>query len=360
MAKRISYPKMPTANRECELRSAPTRAGVRVQSLQGQVVRPERHPVLSIVVRALNESENLLVLHQHLIQVLEHLGESYEIILVDDGSTDSTWECVESLAHNDEAVRGIRFSRNFGRQAALMAGLQFSTGDAVITMDADLQHPPQLIPKLVREWRDGTTIVNTVRIYPEGTGFFKKFTSGMFYRIINRLSNTKIITNAADFRLMDRKAVDVLCGLGERRLFLRGLSQWIGFSQSSVSFEASERCAGDTKYSPGKLIQLALSGLTSFSDVPLRVATWLGLGFVLLSGLCVVYLLLPGLFGGSAVGGWQWVLSAVLFAAGVQFIVLGVIGEYIARIHEEVKGRPLYVINEVCDPGERIDIEGKD
>ncbi len=347
---------MPEGSQQLEQFSmAQAEAEQATENLTDQATRADRHPVLSIVVPAFNESDNLPVLHERLVRVLHELGESYEIIVVDDGSTDSTWECIRRLAQEDEAVRGIRFSRNFGHQSALMAGLDFARGDAVITMDADLQHPPELIPVLVQKWRDGATVVNTVRTYPEGTGFFKKFSSSMFYWIMNKVSDTKLVPNAADFRLMDRKAVEALFALRERTIFLRGLSQWIGFSQVQVPFEAGDRYAGHTKYSFRKLLQLAIDGITSFSYLPLRIATWLGLGLLLLSGLYVIYLILSSFILGSSVSGWTWVVWVVLFATGIQFIILGVIGEYIARIYEETKGRPLYLVDEICGSGEEVD-----
>lgn len=331
-----------------ELNPAQAEAEEATENLTAPATRAARHLVLSIVVPAFNESDNLPVLHERLVRVLHELGESYEIILVDDGSTDSTWEYIRELSQEDDAVKGIRFSRNFGHQSALMAGLDFARGDAVITMDADLQHPPELIPVLVRKWREGATVVNTVRIYLEGTGFFKKFSSRMFHWIMNQVSDTKLVANAADFRLMDRKAVEAVSALRERTVFLRGLSRWVGFSQAEVPFEASDRYAGHTKYSLRKLLQLAINGITSFSYLPLRIATWVGLGLLLLSGLYIIYLILSSSVLGNPVAGWTWLIPLISFATGIQCVILGIIGEYIARVCEEVKGRPLYLVDEVC------------
>jgi len=306
------------------------------------------HPVLSVVVPALNETDNLPVLHERLVRVLDELGASYEIIFVDDGSTDGTWDCIERLAEDDEAVSGIRFSRNFGHQSALMAGLDFARGDAIITMDADLQHPPEMIPVLVHKWQEGATIVNTVREYSEKTGFFKKLSANMFYWLINKLSDIKLVPNAADFRLMDRKAVDALSALNERTFFLRGLVQWIGFSHVEVPFEASDRYAGETKYSLRNQLAFAVSGITSFSHLPLRLGAWLGLICLVLFGLCGMYLVLGAFVLGKPIPGWSWVICLLLFVTGIQFLLCGVIGEYIARIHEEARGRPSYLVDEVC------------
>ncbi len=330
---------------------APAHARSGTEPASEQAATDAGHPVLSVVVPALNESDNLPVLHERLVRVLAELGENYEIIFVDDGSTDSTWECIQTLAQKDDAVRGICFSRNFGHQAALMAGLDFATGDAVITMDADLQNPPELIPLLLQKWRGGARIVNAIGTYSEGTGFFKKFSSSMFYWVMNKVSEIKLVPNAPDFRLMDRKAVEALCELRERTVFVRGLSRWIGFPQADVSFERAPRHAGATKYSLKKMCQFAANGITSFSYLPLRIATWLGFGLLLLSGLYVIYLILSSFILGSSVSGWTWVVWVVLFATGIHFILLGMIGEYIARIYEETKGRPLYLVDEVCGSG---------
>ncbi|MCC7490953.1 MAG: glycosyltransferase family 2 protein [Fimbriimonadaceae bacterium] len=302
---------------------------------------------LSVVCPAYNEVEVLPLFCAQLRDVLAAVGEPYEVLLVDDGSRDGTAAWLREEAARDPHLRVIRLARNFGHQVALTAGLDHASGDAVITMDSDLQHPPELIPTLLERWREGAQIVYTERLDTAGVGPLKRLTSRLFYGLINRASATPIPLNAADFRLLDRQVVDSLQRLPERARFLRGLIAWVGYQQAVVPFRAPARAAGQTKYTFRKMLRFALDAVTSFSSLPLRLASYFGFavsaaGAVL--GLATVadYLLRPG----RNEPGYTTIVCLILLIGGLQLVSLGIIGEYIARIYEEVKGRPLYLIRE--------------
>lgn len=300
---------------------------------------------LSIIVPVYNEAGCLLEFYRRLSATLNALGLAYEIIMVDDGSSDGSLEIISRLNAAEPRVKALSFSRNFGHMIALSAGLDFAQGAAVITLDADLQHPPELIPNLVAKWRAGGQVVNTIRKETRGAGLFKNVTAGFFYRLINRIAGLNLPANAADYRLLDRRAVDSLKQIHERSRFLRGLTRWIGFRQEFVEFEADRRFAGATKYSLGRMISFAVDGITSFSAFPLRLSAYLGLVTAFFSFLYIIYALYIRIFTRQAIEGWASVLTAVLFIGGVQLIFLGVIGEYLSRIYDETKQRPLYIIN---------------
>jgi len=303
-------------------------------------------PILSVVVPAYKEAANLEQLHQELVQSLTPLRCAWELILVDDGSPDRTWECIVGLQRKDSRVRGLRLSRNFGHQYALLAGLSEARGAAVITLDADLQHPPSLIPSLVEEWKGGSKIVHTVRRDCPNVSWGKRFTSKMFYRVFSFLSGVQISPGMADFRLLDQQVVREILKLKESGLFLRGLVQWVGYPNSKVEYDCAERFAGDTTYSFGRMVRFAWTGITSFSIVPLRLATVLGLLTSLFAFYELVDAVYTKLFTSSAVPGWTslYVLVSLLF--GILFILIGITGEYIARILEEVRDRPRFVISD--------------
>jgi glycosyltransferase involved in cell wall biosynthesis len=307
---------------------------------------PADSPNLSLVVPAFKEAANLEHLHEELVQSLAPLGYSWELIIVDDGSPDNTWECIVRLQRRDSRIRGLRLSRNFGHQYALLAGLSEARGAAVITLDADLQHPPSVIPSLVWEWEEGSKIVHTVRRDCPGVSWSKRFTSKMFYRVFSFLSGVHISPGMADFRLLDQQVVREILKLRESGLFLRGLVQWVGYPNTRVEYDCADRFAGNTSYSFGQMLRLAWTGITSFSIVPLRLATGLGL----LTSLFAFYELLDAvyvkMFTSEAVPGWTslYVLVSLLF--GILFILIGITGEYIARILEEVRGRPRFVISD--------------
>lgn len=300
----------------------------------------------SIVIPIYNEAEVLPILYCRLTQVMEGMGEPYEVIFVNDGSSDASSVLLHELRAKDERVRFVSFSRNFGHQIAITAGLDYSSGLAVVVMDADLQDPPEVIPRLVEKWREGYDIVSAVREGRRGEGLFKRMTAALFYRLLRHLTATEIPLDAGDFRLMSRRAVKALKALREQNRFVRGLASWIGFRQAQVTFVRDIRHAGETKYPFAKMLRFALDGLTSFSYVPLRLATYLGFTVSLISLVYIVWALGLKLLTNRVVAGWTSIIVAVLFVGGIQLITLGIVGEYIGRIYEEVKQRPLYLVDE--------------
>lgn len=299
--------------------------------------------LISIVVPLYNEEPNILRLYEEIRKEMDALLMDFELILVDDGSSDGSANVARAINRDDERVKLISFARNFGHQVALTAGLEHAIGSAAIVMDADLQHPPHVIPRLIEKWKDGYDVVNTIRDSTVDASVLKRLTSNGFYQLINRLIERPIVPNAADFRMMDRKVIDCLNNMPERNRFVRGLISWIGFRQTAIHFVAGKRNAGETKYSFKKMLRFALTGITSFSTKPLRIATYLGF----LSALaCVPYALWAvylALSTDAAVDGWASLIVAIIFFGGVQLTCLGIVGEYVGRIYEEVKGRPLYV-----------------
>ncbi len=300
----------------------------------------------SIVIPVYNEAEVLPTLYQRLTQVMDSLGERYEVIFVNDGSRDVSPILIRELQAKDERVKLLSFSRNFGHQTAITAGLDHSVGQAVVVMDADLQDPPEVIPRMIEKWREGYEVVFAVREQRSGEGLFKRVTAAVFYRLLRQLTATEIPLDAGDFRLMSRRAVEALKVVRERNRFMRGLAAWIGFRQTSIAFVRDVRYAGETKYPLRKMMRFALNGLTSFTTVPLQLSTYLGFAVSLISLIYMVYVLGRKLFTDQFVPGWTSVIVAVLFLGGIQLISLGIIGDYIGRIYEEVKQRPLYVIDE--------------
>lgn len=300
---------------------------------------------LSLAIPVYNEEGNIGPLFQRLLPILNAQTNDWEIIFVDDGSTDCSLEKILTLRQKDPRVKAISFSRNFGHMVALSAGLDHALGDAVITLDADLQHPPELIPKLIEKWKAGAEIVNTIRKETKGTSIFKALSAGFFYWLINRIAKINLPANAADYRLMDKKVVNSLKGLHERSRFLRGIISWIGFKQEFLEYSAEERFAGKSKYSFTRMFAFALDGITSFSAIPLKISTYLGLLTAFLSFSYILYAVYIRIFTSNAIEGWTSVLVTVLFIGGVQLIFLGVIGEYLGRVYEETKERPLYIIS---------------
>jgi glycosyltransferase involved in cell wall biosynthesis len=303
-------------------------------------------PVLSIVVPVFNEAGNIRKLHSELIPVLEKLGVDWEIIFCDDGSDDATWEIIDQLHRDNERIKGIRFSRNFGHQYALFAGMQHASGKAVITMDGDLQHPPELLPEMLERWRAGDKIVHTVRVYDQKQGFIKKLSSNLFYRLFTFLSGVEMEGGMADFRLLDRQVLDELLKFKEEGLFLRGLVHWVGYQSSKLTFQCGQRFSGKGKYSLKKMLKLAWTGITSFSIVPLRVSIIIGVLTSLLAFAEMLYAIYAKLFTDTVVPGWASGVAVVSFLFGILFIMLGVLGEYMGRVLIESRGRPRFLISE--------------
>jgi len=300
----------------------------------------------SIIAPIFNEKDNLSELHRRVAEVMDSTGESWELILVDDGSSDSSTDMIRELAKKDKHIRPVIFARNFGHQVAVTAGLDYSRGDAVVIIDADLQDPPELILELAKKWKDGYEVVFAVRAEREGESWFKLWTASLFYRIIYRITDVKIPLDTGDFRLMDRKVVNVMNKMRERYRFLRGMSAWVGFKQIGVEYKRAARVAGETKYPFRKMFRLAINAVTGFSYFPLQVATFFGFvsaGIAILAMPVVIYLRASG---SQAFFGQASTLLAVLFLGGVQLISLGILGEYVGRLYDEAKGRPLYIVRE--------------
>jgi polyisoprenyl-phosphate glycosyltransferase len=300
----------------------------------------------SIVIPVYNEAEVLPALYNRLTRVMEGLVEPYEIIFINDGSRDDSTMLLRDFQDRDARVKFLNFSRNFGHQIAITAGLDYSSGQAAVVMDADLQDPPEVIPRLIEQWRKGYDIVFAVRAKRQGEGFFKRATAALFYRLFRRMAATEIPLDAGDFRLMSRRAVEALQSIRERNRFIRGLAGWIGFRQTAVTYVRDVRQAGETKYPLKKMLRFALNGLLSFSVVPLQLASYLGFLISSIGFFYIVYAIGLKLFTDRVVLGWTSVMVAMLFLGGVQLISLGIIGEYIGRIYDEVKQRPLYVVDE--------------
>jgi glycosyltransferase involved in cell wall biosynthesis len=302
--------------------------------------------VLSVVVPCFNEEEVLRETNGRLFAVLEGISPNFEIVYVDDGSTDSTPDLLREMQLHENRVRAIRFSRNFGHQVAITAGLEHARGDAVVIIDADLQDPPEVIREFFQKWLDGHDVAYGVRVEREGETAFKRGTAKLFYRFISRLSDTSIPLDTGDFRLMDRRVVDALLAMPERDRFVRGMVSWLGFSQVAVPYRRAPRFAGDTKFSLFKMMRFATDGIVSFSILPLRMATWIGFAA---SGIALVEIavaLFDRIFTHGLVRGWTSTVIAIWFVGGVQLICMGIIGEYVGRIYGESKRRPLYVVQE--------------
>jgi dolichol-phosphate mannosyltransferase len=311
-------------------------------------------PVVSVVVPAFNEAGNIPLLYGRVAEVLQRgVSQNWELIFVDDGSRDATWSAISALAGEDPRVRGVRLSRNFGHQYALLAGLEMARGEAVIMMDCDLQHPVEMIPVLLERWQAGFKVVKTQRQDECRTGWFKRWTSRVFYRLFSALSGVRLQPGLADFRLLDRRALNELLRLSEEGLFLRGLTEWIGFTSCAIPYQAGERACGQSQYSLKKMVKLAWNGVSSFSITPLRIGIIIGLIGSLVSLVGVFYAFFGKIFGRGTVPGWASTLMVISLLFFLLFVYLGVLGEYIGRIIIEVRHRPRYIVSETRGFGER-------
>lgn len=306
---------------------------------------------LTVVVPAYNESEGLREFHARLAAVLDQLDLESEVLYVDDGSRDDTFEVMRALRESDPRVSTLKLSRNFGKELALTAGLDYVDADAAVVIDADLQDPPELIPTFVQHWREGYDVVYGTRASRAGETGFKKFTASGFYRVMGRLSSTPIPRDTGDFRLLSRRALDALKQVRERQRFMKGLFTWVGFRQLSVVYHRDPRYAGETKWNYWKLWNFAIEGITSFSGAPLKLATYFGLLTAIVAFLFGVWVLAKALWLGDPVRGYPSLMVVVLFLGGAQLMALGVIGEYLGRLYVESKQRPLYLIDEYRPAG---------
>ena len=301
---------------------------------------------LSVVVPAHDEETAIPELATRLTPVLDATGHDWEVILVDDGSSDSTWQTIRDEVARDARFRGLKLSRNFGHQPALSAGLSVADGDLVVTMDGDLQHPPEAIPALLSKAYEGYDVVYAIRNRREGETWLKAHVSPAFYRLLNKLARLDLPQGAADFRLISRRVVDALVAMPERHRFLRGMTRWLGYPQATVAYESFARASGRSKYTLPQMIRFALDAIVSFSAVPLRIASLLGFFASLLGAAYLVYVLIVRFVTDTAVPGWTSVVVVVLILGGAQLVCLGIIGQYLGRMYDEQKGRPLFLIEE--------------
>jgi glycosyltransferase involved in cell wall biosynthesis len=314
-------------------------------------------PVISIVAPVYNEAGNLQELHRRISDVLDRSGETWELVFVDDGSTDGSTAAMQALHDSDaDHVRVISFARNFGHQIAVTAGMDYAKGQAVILIDADLQDPPEIILDMISKWREGCEVVYAIRAKREGESWFKRTTASLFYRLMFSITDISIPLDTGDFRLMDRKVVDAVLSMRERHRFIRGMVSWVGYRQVGIEYTRHERYSGETKYPLNKMLRFAWDGITGFSYFPLQLATYLGFAIAALSGIAIVIVIyLRAFTTAKPLEGQATTLIMVLFLGSVQLISLGIIGEYLGRIYNEVRGRPLYIIREThgIDEGER-------
>ena len=310
-------------------------------------------PELSVVIPVYNEEINILPMYERLLAVLDGQVSGLEILYVDDGSSDSSWEKISELAARDPRVRGLRFARNFGHQAALTAGVDAARGTGVVIIDGDLQDPPEVIPQMVDRWREGSEVVYGQREDREGETWFKLVTAKIFYRLLRGITPVEIPVDTGDFRLMGPRAVEAFRAMPERNRFIRGLVSWIGFRQSAVMYKRQAREAGETKFPVRKMLRFALDGITSFSFFPLRLATWTGFAVSVFAFLYIVVVLVLKATGINWPG-YTSLMASILFLGGVQLLMIGIMGEYLARIFDEVKRRPLYLVGEHTDGDQTV------
>lgn len=301
-------------------------------------------PTFSIIAPIYNEIDNITTLYERVTAVMDPTDEPWEFVMIDDGSSDGSTEAILELRRKDSKIVPVIFARNFGHQIAVTAGLDYSQGEAVIIIDADLQDPPEVILDLIGKWREGYEVVYATRSKREGESWFKLFTAAAFYRLIQRITDVDLPMNTGDFRLLDRKVVEVMNQMRERHRFLRGMSVWVGFKQTGVEYERAERFAGETKYPLKKMFRLASDAITGFSYFPLQLATYLGFLAAGTGILAILVMIVLGLTGSQLFYGQGVTLIAVLFLGGIQLISIGMLGEYVGRLYDEAKSRPLYIV----------------
>jgi|SRR5215813_11306197 len=308
--------------------------------------------MISIVIPVFNEEGSLSELYRRITVVMKYMHLPYELIFVDDGSTDRSLEIMLELSEKDKDVKIIQLSRNFGHQLAIIAGIDYARGEAVIMMDSDLQHPPEIIEKLIEKWHEGNDVVYTCRDQTQDASLFKNFTAQCFYMLVNYLAEVNISTGTADFRLLDRRVVESLRTFEERSIFLRGLINWVGYRQASISYRADARYSGKSKYSFLRMLRFATHGITSFSSIPLYVSAFLGILISFCSFIYGTMIIYARLFTNRLVEGWTSVMVVLLFLGGIHLITLGVQGIYLGQVYKEVKRRPRYLIRRVYGTGQ--------
>ncbi|MBN2174262.1 MAG: glycosyltransferase family 2 protein [Bacteroidales bacterium] len=305
-----------------------------------------KSPVLSVVIPVFNEQEILGELHERLVKSVSGITEDFELVFVDDGSHDRTFQRLIQITQSDPRVRYIRFSRNFGHQIAVTAGLDNCRGKVIVIIDGDLQDPPELIPELYSKYKEGYKVVYARRRKRKGETFFKKFTAKIFYRLLKRITSVDIPLDTGDFRLVDREIVEYLKKMPEQNKFLRGQIAWMGFSQTFVEFERDSRKTGKTQYSLRKMFRLAMDGITAFSDTPLKFATTIGFFVSLMAFVIILYALFSHFVLNRTITGWTSLIISTMFIGGIQLLAIGIIGEYISRINTNMRNRPLYIIEQ--------------
>ncbi len=310
--------------------------------------------VCSVIVPMYNEEAVIAETYLRLTRVMEGFGESYEIIFINDGSKDKTKDMLSELCKSDSRIKLVDFARNFGHQVAITAGMDYAAGECMVIIDGDLQDPPELIPDMIKLWRNGNDVVYGKRISRQGETFFKKITSKVFYRLLHSLTDVDIPVDTGDFRLIDRRVCEALKQLPERSRYVRGLMSWVGFKQVAIEFERSERFAGETKYPLKKMLKLAMDGIMSFSYKPLKISSYIGSLLSFFSFIYFIIVLIQRIFfPHTAQSGWASLIAVSLFFNGIILLMLGIIGEYIGRIYDEARGRPLYIISELKNMEDR-------
>lgn len=303
----------------------------------------------SVVIPMYNEELVVEATYNRLKNVMDTIEDRYELVFVNDGSRDKTVEILSEICEKDPSVKLVDFSRNFGHQIAITAGMDFSEGDTIVVIDGDLQDPPELIPEMIKKWKEGYDVVYGKRLKRKGETFFKKFTAKVFYRLLNNITEVDIPVDTGDFRLIDRKVCDALKQVNERNRYIRGLVSWLGFKQTSVEFNREERFAGETKYPLKKMLKFAADAIISFSFKPLRLASYAGFLLSFFSFIYLLVVLYQKLFTNRAITGWASTMAVSLFFNGIVLLMLGIIGEYIGRIYDEAKGRPLYLVKKTMN-----------